>query len=162
MLGDKEIGSMALETHYEFSIDYLIECKFEIIVFEKFVKLLEKSGVMQKLIAMKFVSNPKDLSLVVYTIDGDPNRMYICKTILNRISKKFSKQKEKLFLKAIVLHELCHALSNSYERNLDEYGYLLSTEDGLQNLREEYPDSLKILEEGKKFFLKVKKSKRKN
>lgn len=160
MLGDKEIYNIAFETHYEFSIDYLIECKFEILVFEKFLKLLEKSHITEKLVQNKLVDNPKELNLVVYTFDGDPNKMFICKTVLNRLSKKFSKQKQKLFLQAIVLHELCHALSNSYERNINDYGFLISTEEGMENLREEFPDFCKVLDEGKKVLIKEQKSKK--
>ena len=162
MLGDNVIYNIVVELHYEFSIDYLIECKFEVLIIDKFIKLLEKSGIMPKLIENKFVENPKDLNLVVYTFDGDPNKMFICKTILNRISKKFSRQRQKLFLQAIVLHELCHTLSNTYERNLNQYGFLISTEEGLENLKEEFPDTLKILEEGKKVLDREKKNKKKS
>ena len=161
MLGDKEIYNIAFETHYEFSVEYLIECNFEVIIIDKFIKMLEKSGIMAKLIEKKFVDDPKNLNLVVYTFDGDPNKMFICKTILNRISKRFSKQRQKLFLQAIVLHELCHALSNTYERNLFDYGFLMSTEEGLENLKEEYPESYKLLDEGKKVVFKEKKKTKK-
>ena len=161
MLGDREIYNIAFETHYEFSVDYLIECKFEVIIINKFIKMLEKSGIIAKLLENKVLNDPKNLNLVVYTFDGDPNKMVICKTTLNRISKRFSKQRQKAFLQAIVLHELCHALSNTYDRNIYDYGFLMSTEEGLENLKEEYPESLKLLEDGKKVVFKVKKTKKK-
>lgn len=161
MLGDREIYNIAFETHYEFSVDYLIECKFEVIIINKFIKMLEKSGIIAKLVENKVLDDPKNLNLVVYTFDGDPNKMFICKTTLNRISKRFSKQRQKAFLQAIVLHELCHALSNTYDRNIYDYGFLMSTEEGLENLKEEYPESLKLLEDGKKVVFKKKKTKKK-
>lgn len=161
MLGDKEIYNIAFETHYEFSVEYLIECKFEVTIINKFIKMLEKNGIMAKLLEKKILDDPKNLNLVAYTFDGDPNKMVICKTTLNRISKRFSKQRQKLFLQAIVLHELCHALSNTYERNIYDYGFLMSTEEGLENLKEEYPESFKLLDEGKKVVFKVKKTKKK-
>ena len=161
MLGDKEIYDIAAETHYEFSINYLIECKFEVLLLEKFIKQLEKNGLMVKLIQNKIIEGPKDLNLVVFTLDGEPNKMFICKTVFNRIVKKFSNKRQKLFLQAIVLHELCHALSNTYDRNVYTYGFVMSTEDGLDNLKDEYPDSFKLLDEGKKVLQKVAKKKKK-
>ena len=60
MLGDREIYNIAFETHYEFSVDYLIECKFEVIIINKFIKMLEKSGIIAKLLENKSNSPSKN------------------------------------------------------------------------------------------------------
>src|SRR3989344_1339271 len=149
MIGEKEILRLAGEIYSEFSINYLIDVKIEVLPFDKFLKLAEKIDYVKKIVDGKKIKNLKDSPLAILTISGEPYKIVFCKNIVNKISRRLGKQKQKDFIKAITLHELYHILNYESKREL-VYNYLFSDKNTLENMKEDWKDFYKLLEDNKK------------
>ena len=69
---------------------------------------------------------------------------------MGKIIRKLSKEKQKMFVRAIVLHELYHIVNHSDERDVNSYSFMKSEKRAHQEFKEDYPDLFKVLEEIKK------------
>ncbi|HLC56298.1 MAG TPA: hypothetical protein VJJ23_03625 [Candidatus Nanoarchaeia archaeon] len=149
MISDKEILRLAQEIYSEFSINYLIDVKIEVLNLEKFLKIAEKVDYIKIMVDGKKIKNIKDISIPIISLSGEPFKIVICKNIVNKISRRLAKQKQKDFIKAIMLHELYHILNYESKREL-VYNYLFSDKNTLENMKEDWKDFYKLLEDNKK------------
>ncbi len=149
MISDKEILRLAQEIYNEFSINYLIDVKIEILNLEKFLKIAEKVDYVRTMVDGKKIRSIKEIPLPIISLNGEPFKIFICKNIVNKISRRLAKQKQKDFIKAITLHELYHILNYESKRELI-YSYLFSDKNTLENMKEDWKDFYKLLEDNKK------------
>ncbi len=152
MLTDKEILKIANDTYNDFSVDFLIECKFECVSIKKYIDLAKKTPLIQIYIEQKLYDSIKNVTVPAIVVPGEVEKIYFCKNIVNKIVKKLSKEKQKMFVRAIVLHELYHIVNRSEERDVNSYSFMKSERRAHQEFKEDYPDLYKVLEEVKKKF----------
>lgn len=155
MLTDREIIKLANDAYNEFLTNFLIECDFELISLNKFLSIAENNVMVQDLIRAKVYNNIKEIAVPVLVVHGELNKVYFCKNILVKLIKRLSKEKQRLFIEAITFHELYHIVNQVENRELNIYNYIKSDKRAHQELKEDYSDLVKILEEVKKRF-KVK------
>ncbi len=149
MLTDREIIKLANDAYAEFLTNFLIECDFELLSLNKFVSFLEKT-VPQDPMKDKSLKTIKDIHIPVLVVYGEVNKVYFCKNILLKMIKRLSKEKQRLFIMALTLHELYHILNNSQNRDLNLYSFVRSEKRANTEFREDYPDLAKVLDEVKK------------
>lgn len=152
MLNEREILKIANDTYNDFLVDFLIECKFECISIKKYIDLAKRTPLIQLYVEQKLFSNIKDITVPAILMRGEVEKMYFCKNIINKIIKKLSKEKQKMFVRAIVLHELYHIVNQSEQRDVHSYSFMKSERRAHQEFKEDYPDLYKVLEEVKKRF----------
>ena len=150
MLNDREILKIANETYNDFSVDFLIECKFECVSLRKYMDLAKKTPLIQVYIDQKLYDNIKNINVPAIVAHGEVEKMYLCNKIMGKIIRKLSKEKQKMFVRAIVLHELYHIVNRSDERDVNSYSFMKSEKRAHQEFKEDYPDLFKVLEEIKK------------
>lgn len=149
MLTDREIIRLADDAYAEFLTNFLIECDFELLSLNKFLSLLEKTAI-QDVTKSKGPKTIKKVNIPVLVVYGDTNKVYFCKNVLVKMIKRISKEKQRLFIKALTLHELYHIVNNSQERNLNIYNFVRSEKIANTEFREDYLDLAKVLDEVKK------------
>lgn len=152
MLTDKDILKIANDTYNDFSVDFLIECKFECVSIKKYIDLAKKTPLIQVYIEQKLYDSIKNVTVPAIVVRGEVEKICFCKNIVNKIVKKLSKEKQKMFVRAIVLHELYHIVNRSEERDVNSYSFMKSERRAHQEFKEDYPDLYKVLEEAKKKF----------
>lgn len=152
MLTDREILKIANDTYNDFLADFLIECKFECISLKRYYDLAKKTPLILAYIEQKLYNELKDVITPAIVVHGETEKMYFCKNILNKIIRRLSKEKQKMFVKAIVLHELYHIVNRAEVRDVGSYLFMKSDKRSYQEFREDYPALYKVLEEVKKRF----------
>lgn len=159
MLTDREILKLANESYNEFLTNFLVECQFEVVPLNKFLHIAEKNKYFQDLLNKKQFKSIKEMYIPIVTISGEKFKIIFCNLLLNRILARFSKEKQKLFIKAITLHELYHIINQSEKRELNIYNIIRSDSLAHKEFKEDFPQLTKLLDECKKRFKKYKFSK---
>jgi hypothetical protein len=154
MITDREILRFANEMYTEFLTDFLVDCHFEAVSLTKFFSIADKSVFVQDLIKDGIYKNVKEINIPILVVPGDKFRLIFCGTIINKILRGFSKEKQKMFIYALTLHELYHIMNQSKKRDINQYNFIRSEKLALQEFKEDYPELTKTLEEAKKRFKK--------
>lgn len=152
MLTDREVLKIANDTYNDFLADFLIDCKFECVSLKRYIDLAKKTPLIQTYIEQKLYSDVKEIISPAIIVHGEVEKMYFCKNILNKIIRKLSKEKQKMFVRAIVLHELYHIVNRADTREVNSYLFMKSERRSYQEFKEDYPELYKLLEEVKKRF----------
>ncbi|MBI2670998.1 hypothetical protein HYX18_03415 [Candidatus Woesearchaeota archaeon] len=154
MLTDKEIFKLANDAYNDFLANFLVECQFEVVSLNKFLLILEKNLYLQEIFKESSLKNPKDISLPVLVTSGEKYKLSFCSSILGKILKGFSKEKQRMFISAITLHELYHIVNQVERRELNLFSFLKSNKRAYQEFKEDYKELARILEEAKRRFKK--------
>ena len=154
MLTDREILKLADDAYNTFLTAFLVECQFEVASINKFISLIDKNTKMQGILKDPSLKSPKDISLPVLITHGEKFKVTFCNTVLSKILKGFSKEKQKMFIMALTMHELYHIVNKVEDRLLNSYPFIKSDKRALQEFKEDYKDMYEILEESKRRFKK--------
>ena len=154
MITDREILKFANEMHTEFLTDFLVDCHFETASLTKFFSIADKNIFVQDLIKDGVYKNIKEINIPILIVPGDKLKIIFCGAIINKILRGFSKEKQKMFVYAITLHELYHIMNQSKKRDINQYEFIRSEKLALQEFKDDYPELVKTLEETKKRFKK--------
>lgn len=150
MISEKEILRLAEEAYEEFSVNFLVSVKFEVLPIKKFLKIAEKSEIIKTELETGAIDDIRNIKVPALVVHGDHEKIYFCKLIINKLAARLSKQKQKDFVRAITLHELYHIINKSLVRDLNLYEFVKSEKRVDDELREDYPDLINVLEEVKK------------
>lgn len=130
MFNEKDIRIIFDETFKEFSKKHKVDCTFELMEFKDFLDLAGKSNIIQKDIKSGFPVLVG--SLVVHTNKKDKVCMSV--DVINQLSDEAD------FVKALIIHELCHILFKPKikENKLSEN---LKSEERVKNsMKKEFPE----------------------
>ena len=153
MLSDRDIIRIANDAYNEFMVNFLVDCQFEVVSLNKFVTLAEKNNIISIVDKSR---NVKNINFPVITLSGEKFKIFYCSNVIAKIIKGFSKEKQKMFIGAITLHELYHIVNRVEKRDLTVFSFLRSEKKAFLEFKEDYPSLVRILYEVKKRF-KIRK-----
>ena len=101
------------------------------------------------LVNAKVFKTIKEADIPILMIKGAVFKIYFNGKVVNKYIRGFTKEKQRMFVQGITLHELYHIVNQVQARDTNLLNFIKSDKKAYKELKEDYPELVKVLEEAK-------------
>lgn len=133
MLTDPKILDIADAAQRHFKLD----CEIKILPYDRFKKIALKSPLIVEVLEEGFSFRELEIPALIY--HEEKEHIYLCKKIINELTRNYDKKTQEEFVKAVLYHELFHILEKNKVKRKNFSQCLKSEERICRDFKRKFP-----------------------